>query len=90
MVLARARARIGVGPCFGFACNVSAVGTDALSRSGAVLQVWFGEDIPRFWQVSPGENATLWHPISIDVATAIPYIVEEYELGVDPYDGDAF
>ena len=70
--------------------NVSDATTEALSDSGAVLQLWFGEDIPRYWQVSPGEIATLWHPVTVDVQTAVPYVVEEYSFGEDPHDDDAF
>jgi hypothetical protein len=70
--------------------NRSDADTTALAGSDAVIQVWFGEDIPRFYTVSPGETATLWRPVEIDVATQLTYPVEEYTVGDDPADPDAF
>lgn len=62
----------------------------ALAGSGATLQVWFGEDYPRYYTIAPNQAATLWRPVEIDVATAMVYAVEQYEVGVDPADPTAF
>jgi hypothetical protein len=70
--------------------NRSDSDTTALGDSGAVLQVWFGEDVPRYYTVAPGEVATLWHPVEIDVETARTYAVEAYSVGADPADPEAF
>lgn len=61
-----------------------------LAGSGATLQVWFGEDYPRYHSVSPGVVATLWRPVAIDVADATTYAVEQYVVGVAPSDASAF
>lgn len=64
--------------------------TTALADSGAVLQVWAGEDTPRYWSASPGELATAWRPVEIDVETLLTYSVETWSVGVDPADPGAF
>ncbi|MFN7144150.1 MAG: hypothetical protein ACK4YP_10260, partial [Myxococcota bacterium] len=70
--------------------NRSDADSTALGDAGAVLQVWFGEDTPRYWTVSPGEAATLWHPVAIDAAALRTYSVEAYSFGADPADPAAF
>ncbi len=70
--------------------NRSDVDSTALADSGAVLQVWFGEDTPRYHSASPGEAATLWHPVEIDVAEILAYAVESWSFGADPGDPEAF
>ncbi|MDP2312065.1 MAG: carboxypeptidase regulatory-like domain-containing protein [Pseudomonadota bacterium] len=62
----------------------------ALADSDAVLQVWAGEDTPRYWTASPGEVATAWRPVEIDVTTLLPYAVESWTVGIDPSDPEAF
>lgn len=64
--------------------------TTALANSGAVLQVWAGDGMPRYWTASPGEVATTWRPVEIDVATLVPYSVETWSVGIDPTDPEAF
>jgi hypothetical protein len=70
--------------------NRSDPDSTALGDSGAVLQLWFGEDTPRYWTVSPGEVATSWRPVEVDVASYVTYSVEIYDFGVDPADPRAF
>lgn len=70
--------------------NRSDADSSALAGSGAVLQVWFGEDTPRYWAVAPGEIATLWRPVEIDADTVLTYSVEAWSYGVDPTDPEAF
>lgn len=61
----------------------------ALGDAEALLQVWYGEDIPRYYLVSPGEVATFWQPARIGV-DATTYVLEEYATGVEPDDTNAF
>jgi hypothetical protein len=70
--------------------NRSDADSSALADSGAVLQVWVGEDLPRYWTASPGEIASAWRPVEIDVATRVPYAVEAWSVGSAPTDPDAF
>jgi hypothetical protein len=70
--------------------NRSDVDTTALAGSGAVLQVWAGGDMPRYWSASPGEVATAWRPVEIDVETLLTYSVETWSVGIDPADPEAF
>jgi hypothetical protein len=62
----------------------------ALAGSDVVMQVWSGEDVPRYFTVSPGQAATLWRPVVIDSETWVVYAVEQYDVGVDPSDPTAF
>lgn len=62
----------------------------ALAASGATLQVWYGEDYPRYYTIAPNTEATLWRPVEIDVATATVYAVEAYASGDAPDDPEAF
>ncbi len=62
----------------------------ALADSGAVLQVWAGGDLPRYWTASPGEVATTWRPVEIDAAGLLTYSVEAWSVGIDPSDPEAF
>lgn len=62
----------------------------ALATSGAVMQVWYGEDYPRYYTIAPGAVATLWRPVEVDAQTAVPYAVETYSVGVVPEDPTAF
>ncbi|MDP2307502.1 MAG: carboxypeptidase-like regulatory domain-containing protein [Pseudomonadota bacterium] len=64
--------------------------TTALAGSDAVLQVWAGEDTPRYWSASPGEVGTAWRPVEIDVETLLTYSVESWSVGSDPADPEAF
>ncbi len=70
--------------------NRSDADTVALAASGALLQVWFGEDFPRYYTVSPGETATLWQPVEMDTQTALTYAVELWSTGADPADPAVF
>lgn len=70
--------------------NLSDGDSTALSGSRAVLQVWNGEDTPRYYTISPGWTATWWQPMVLDTETAIVYAVERFASGVDPADPDAF
>jgi len=70
--------------------NRSDADSAALADSGAALQVWFGEDTPRYYTVSPGEVATLWRPVEIDVEVVRSYAVEAWSFGADPADPEAF
>jgi hypothetical protein len=62
----------------------------ALAASGVVLQVWNGEDLARYYTITPGEIATWWRPMVIDAPSGIVYQTEEYAVGVDPTNADAF
>ncbi|MFZ5482386.1 MAG: carboxypeptidase regulatory-like domain-containing protein [Myxococcota bacterium] len=70
--------------------NQSDADSTALADSGAVMQVWYGLDYPRYYTVSPGEVATYWRPVHIDTESLWVYAVEAYESGVDPTDASAF
>jgi len=70
--------------------NRSDADSTALAGSGAVLQVWSGDTLPGYWTASPGEIASAWRPVEIDVATGIVYAVEAWSVGTDPADPDAF
>lgn len=70
--------------------NRSDPDSTALGDSGAVLQVWFGEDTPRYYTPSPGEVATLWRPVELDVGELQAYAVELWSYGADPADPEAF
>jgi hypothetical protein len=61
-----------------------------LAASGALVQWWAGEDVPRYAWVSPLALATTWRPVGIDSHQATVYAVEAYASGVDPTDDDAF
>lgn len=62
----------------------------ALSESGAVLQVWNGDDLSRYYTVSPAEIATWWRPFAIDAGSGVVFQAEEYAVNVNPADADAF
>lgn len=62
----------------------------ALADADVVLQLWYGEDIPRFYEIDPGEIATLWNPVEIDTDAYVQYAVEEYTVGDAAEDPDAF
>lgn len=62
----------------------------ALAASGATVQVWYGEDYPRYYTIAPNQEATLWRPVEIDVATGTVYAVETYGSGASPDDPEAF
>ncbi len=70
--------------------NLADASSTALSESDAVLQVWNGEELARYYTVSPDEVATWWRPMVIDVDTAVAFQVEEYAVNVNPADADAF
>jgi hypothetical protein len=70
--------------------NQSDPESTALASSEAVLQVWWGEDVPRYYTVSGGQTAVLWRPLELDVDSGVPYAVEQYATGVDPASQDAF
>lgn len=70
--------------------NRSDASSGDLSASHAVVQVWFGEDTPRHYTASPGEIATLWRPVELDVATYTTYAVEQWSFGAAPNDAAAF
>lgn len=70
--------------------NRSDADSDALAGSGAVVQLWFGEDTPRYFTASPGEIATLWRSAELDVATYTTYAVEQWSVGAAPDDPSAF
>jgi hypothetical protein len=61
-----------------------------LGTTGALVQWWNGEDIPRYALVSPMARATTWRPVEVDTRGGTIYAVEQYESGVDPADDDAF
>ncbi len=61
-----------------------------LAASGAVLQVWWGEDYPRYYTIDPTAVATAWQVVEIDVETGVSYVNEAYGVGADPTDPDAF
>lgn len=62
----------------------------ALAASRATLQVWNGEDTPRYWTVGPGTPAVAWHPVTIAVPEATVYVLEEYLGEIDPSDAEDF
>lgn len=62
----------------------------ALADASARLQVWYGEADPEYFEICPGEIATLWRPTGIDVASAVYYGIEEYSVGAQPGDAGAF
>lgn len=70
--------------------NRSDTGNTALAGSEASLQVWYGSDEAAYYTVAPGQIATWWRPVAIDVATGIAYAAEEYDVGVLPGDAGAF
>jgi hypothetical protein len=70
--------------------NQSDPGNLALTASGALMQVWYGEDIPRFYTVGAGQAATRWTPVEIDVRQATVYVVEEYAVGEKSSNADVF
>lgn len=68
--------------------NLSDADSTALAASGALLQVWRGGEAPRWYTVAPGEVATWWSPVVIDIAAGVPYAVETYAVGLAPGDLD--
>lgn len=90
---ARVNAALGVGLVHLSAfdqTNQFASGSPVLAESGALLQWWNGEDIPRYAWASPLETGTAWMPIKIDTRGGTAYAVESYAEQVDPTDEDAF
>lgn len=61
-----------------------------LSDSRAVVQVWYSEDLARYYEIDPAEPATWWNPVEIDDTTYVSYAIQAYASGVDPADPDAF
>lgn len=70
--------------------NRSDPDSTALGDSGAVLQLWFGEDTPRYFTAAPSETATLWRPVELDAGELLTYSVEAWSYGAEPSDTDAF
>jgi hypothetical protein len=61
-----------------------------LAASGALLQWWNGEDIPRYAWVSPLAVANAWVPVYIDTRGGVVFDVEIYEQAVEAGDEEAF
>lgn len=70
--------------------NAQDAASTSLAAGDVVLQLWYGEDIPRFYEIDPGEVATLWTPVEIDTDTYVQYAVETYTTGDAADDPDAF
>ncbi|MBM4368953.1 MAG: carboxypeptidase regulatory-like domain-containing protein [Deltaproteobacteria bacterium] len=70
--------------------NMSETESTTLAESGALLQWWNGEDIPRYAWVSPLEVATSWRAVEIDTRGGTVYAVEHYAVGLDPSDDGEF
>lgn len=70
--------------------HLAELASTALAGAGAVVQLWSGEDEPRYYTVSPGEVGTWWQPMVLDTATGQVYAAESWASGVGPDDPDAF
>ncbi len=64
------------------------VAASQLGLCHAQMQVWLDGQDPTYYTVSPGEIATLWHPVEVD--DSVPYEVESYSLGALADDATAF
>lgn len=62
----------------------------ALANTGVVMQVWYGQDEPTFYEIGPGVAATLWNPVEIETQTSVQYAVELYRSGYAADDAEAF
>ncbi len=70
--------------------NMSELESTALAESGALVQWWNGEDVPRYAWASPLEVATSWRAVEIDTRGGTVYAVEHYAVGLDPADDGHF
>ena len=61
-----------------------------LAETGALVQWWNGEDIPRYAWVSPLELANAWRPVEIDTRDATVFCVETYTSAVLSSDAGSF
>jgi hypothetical protein len=53
-----------------------------LAGSEAVLQVWYGDDTPRYFQVDPLTVGNWWRPVEIQVGQYNWFQVEQYQGGI--------
>lgn len=60
------------------ASNATTEGSTALSDSQAVIQVWVGDEVPRFFEVTPGSTeGNAWRAGAVDRETSLWYTFQE-------------
>ncbi len=63
---------------------------DALSWSGALVQLWIGTREPLFFEITPGQDGNLWAVASWDSVADVLYRYQESDAAEDEYDGELF
>ncbi len=70
--------------------NGGSTGSDALSYSEGLLQLWIGAGEPLFFEITPGLDGTLWTASIWDAGAGRLYRYQDLDFSSDEYDAGSF